>query len=171
MTDAPLTIHSAAPQDVPEILGLIRDLAAYEKLEDRVVATEEGLRESLFEEPRAAEVLLARVGGETAGFALFFHNYSTFLGQRGIYLEDLYVRPEYRARGYGKALLQHLARLAVERNCGRLEWAVLDWNEPAIGFYRRLGAEAMSDWVVYRLTGGPLHQLAASGDLSQTPAR
>ncbi len=165
MTDAQPRIDSALPQDVPEILGLIRDLARYEKLEDQVVATEEGLRETLFEEPRAAEVVLARVGDETAGFALFFHNYSTFLGQRGIYLEDLYVRPEHRARGCGKALLQHLAQLAVERKCGRLEWAVLDWNEPALGFYRRLGADAMSDWIVHRLTGEPLRQLAASGDL------
>lgn len=164
MTDTPLRIDSAQPRDVPEILQLIRHLAAYEKLEDRVVATEEGLRETLFGEPRAAEVVLARVGEKTAGFALFFHNYSTFLGQRGIYLEDLYVRPEHRARGCGKALLQHLAGLAVERKCGRLEWAVLDWNEAAIGFYRRLGAEALSDWVVYRLAGESLRELAASGD-------
>ena len=171
MTESALRIHSAQPQDVPDILQLIRDLAAYEKLEDRVVATEEGLRETLFDEPPAAEVVLARVGEQTAGFALFFHNYSTFLGQRGIYLEDLYVRPEHRARGCGKALLQHLARVAVERNCGRLEWAVLDWNEPAIGFYRRLGAEAMSDWVVYRLTGPSLHRLAGLGDVPAAPAR
>ena len=145
------------------ILELIRELAQYEKLEHLVVATEEGLRQTLFEEPRGAEVLLAREGDETVGFALFFHNYSTFLGQRGIYLEDLYVRPPYRGQGYGKALLQHLARLAIERRCGRLEWAVLDWNEPAIGFYKRLGAEAMEDWTVFRLSGEPLRRLASTG--------
>jgi GNAT superfamily N-acetyltransferase len=161
--DGQLRIEAGRPQDVPEILGLIRELATYEKLEHKVVATEEGLRETLFGEPRGAEVVIARQGEETAGFALFFHNYSTFLGQRGLYLEDLYVRPEHRGRGCGAALLRHLARIALERRCGRLEWAVLDWNEPAIGFYRRLGAEPMSDWTVYRLTGEPLRRLAGSG--------
>lgn len=169
MSEPVLKIENARPKDVPEILGLIRDLAAYEKLEDQVVATEDGLRETLFGEPRGAEVVIARMGEETAGFALFFHNYSTFLGQRGLYLEDLYVRPEFRARGCGKALLRHLARLAVERRCGRLEWAVLDWNEPAIGFYRRLEAEPMTDWAVYRLTGEPLRRLAASTDRPPGP--
>ncbi len=133
------------------------------------MATEDGLRETLFGEPRGAEVVIARVGEETAGVALFVPNYSTFLGQRGLYLEDLYVRPEYRARGCGKALLRYLARLAVERRCGRLEWAVLDWNEPAIGFYRRLEAEPMTDWAVYRLTGEPLRRLAASADRPPVP--
>jgi GNAT superfamily N-acetyltransferase len=156
-----LRIESATPGDVPHILGLIRDLAVYEKLEHQVVATAEGLRDTLFGEQPAAEVLLARIGPRVAGFALFFHNYSTFLGQRGLYLEDLYVRPEFRGRGCGRALLARLASLAVERRCGRLEWSVLDWNEPAIGFYRRLGAEPMSEWTVFRLTGEPLRRLAA----------
>jgi len=160
----PLRIERAEASDVPEILGLIRDLAVYEKLEDQVVATEDGLRETLFGDSPGAEVLLARVGSETAGFALFFHSYSTFLGRRGIYLEDLYVRPRHRGRGVGKALLARLAALAVARRCGRLEWAVLDWNEPAIGFYRRLGAEPMSEWTVFRLTGDPLRRLAAPGE-------
>ena len=162
MSEPALRIDAAREQDVPEILQLIRGLARYEKLEDRVVATEDGLRETLFGELRGAEVVIARLGEQTAGFALFFHNYSTFLGQRGLYLEDLFVWPEYRGRGCGAALLQHLARLAVERQCGRLEWAVLDWNEPAIGFYRRLGAEPMADWTIFRLTGEPLRRLAAS---------
>lgn len=164
MTDPlPLRIEPAGPGDVSEILGLIRDLAVYEKLEHQVVATESGLRDTLFGERPAAEVLLARVGSRVAGFALFFHNYSTFLGQRGIYLEDLYVRPEFRGRGCGRALLARLAALAVERRCGRLEWAVLDWNEPAISFYRRRGAEPMSDWTVFRLTGEALRRMAAPG--------
>jgi GNAT superfamily N-acetyltransferase len=154
-------IEPATEKDVPEILELIRALARYEKLEHLVVATEDGLRETLFGEPPGAEVVLARLGAETAGFALFFHNYSTFLGQRGIYLEDLYVHPRSRGQGCGAALLRHLARLAIERRCGRLEWAVLDWNEPAIGFYRRLGAEPMDDWTVYRLTGDALRRLAS----------
>ena len=166
----PLSIEPAREPDVPEILELIRALAVYEKLEHQVVATEEGLRETLFGERPAAEVLLARTGGETLGFALFFHNYSTFLGQRGLYLEDLFVRPEHRGRGVGRALLQRLARLAVERRCGRLEWAVLDWNEPAIGFYRRLGAEPMSEWTVFRLTGEPLEALAAGRGPDRPPA-
>jgi ribosomal protein S18 acetylase RimI-like enzyme len=157
-------IEAAREEDVSEILELIRALARYEKLEHRVVATEEGLRETLFGEVRGAEVVLARVGVETAGFALFFHNYSTFLGQRGLYLEDLYVHPEHRGRGCGVALLRYLARLAVERRCGRLEWAVLDWNELAIGFYRRLGAEPMSDWTTFRLSGEPLLRLAGEPD-------
>jgi GNAT superfamily N-acetyltransferase len=159
-----LRIEAARGEDVPEILALIRALARYEKLEDRVVATEEGLRETLFGEEPGAEVVLARLGDETVGFALFFHNYSTFLGQRGLYLEDLYVHPEHRGRGCGAALLRHLARLALERRCGRLEWAVLDWNEPAIGFYRRLGAEPLSEWTTYRLTGEPLLRLARGSD-------
>jgi len=162
MSDTPpLRIEPAGPGDVPEILALIRDLAVYERLEHQVVATERGLRETLFGEKPAAEVLFARVGPRVAGFALFFSNYSTFLGQPGLYLEDLYVRPEYRGQGCGKALLARLAALAVERRCGRLEWAVLDWNEPAIGFYRRLGAVPMSDWTVFRLTGESLVRLAA----------
>jgi GNAT superfamily N-acetyltransferase len=156
-------IEPAGPGDVGEILSLIRELAVYEKLEHQVVATEDGLRETLFGDRPGAEVLLARTGSQTAGFALFFHNYSTFLGRRGLYLEDLYVRPAFRGRGLGRALLARLASLAVERRCGRVEWAVLDWNEPAIGFYRGLGAVPMSDWTVFRLTGEPLRRLAGPG--------
>lgn len=156
-----IAIAPATVADVPLILALIRELAAYEKLSPEVVATEEGLRATLFGEHPYAETLLAREDGESAGFALFFHNYSTFAGRPGIYLEDLYVRPEFRGRGIGRALLAHLAHLAVERGCARLEWAVLDWNEPSIGFYRSLGAVPMDDWTVFRLAGGALERLAA----------
>jgi len=155
-------IEPARESDVPLILGLIKGLAEYERLADQVTATEDGLRASLFGASRAAEVLIAYVEAQPVGFALFFHNYSTFLGQRGLYLEDLFVLPEWRGRGAGKALLQHLARLAVERNCGRLEWAVLDWNMPAIGFYQSMGAKPMHDWTVFRLTGDSLAALARS---------
>jgi len=154
-------IEAATAADVPEILRMIRGLAVYEQLEDEVVATEDGLRESLFGSQQGAEVVLARVGSDAVGFALFFHNYSTFLGKRGLYLEDLFVRPEHRGRGYGRLLLGHLARLAVARGCGRFEWSVLDWNEPAIGFYRQMGAVPMSDWTVFRLAGAPLRAMAA----------
>ena len=119
------------------------------------------LRRNLFGERRYAEVLIGEEDGEPVGFALFFHNFSTFLGKPGIYLEDLFVKPDHRGGGYGKALLQRLAQLAVERDCGRLEWAVLDWNEPAIGFYRKLGAVPMEDWTIFRLSGAALHDLAA----------
>jgi GNAT superfamily N-acetyltransferase len=153
-------IESATADDVGDVLSMIRGLAEYERLADQVVATEDGLRESLFGPSPAAEVVFARAGGETVGFALFFHNYSTFLGRRGLYLEDLFVRPEHRGRGYGRALLAHLARLAVARNCGRLEWAVLDWNAPAIAFYRSLGAAPLDDWTVFRVTGDRLRELA-----------
>jgi len=155
-----VTIRDASPTDVPLILELIRGLAAYEKLEHEVVATEQRLSEGLFGEPRRAEVVIAETDGEPAGFALFFHNYSTFLGQPGIYLEDLFVVPEKRGHGAGKALLVHLAKLAVERGCGRFEWSVLDWNEPAIGFYRSLGARSMDGWTLNRLTGDALASLA-----------
>jgi len=157
---ADIAIRPATVEDTPLILSFIRELAEYEKLSHEVVATEEALRESLFGERAFAEVLLAFVGGEPLGFALFFYNFSTFLGKPGIYLEDLYVRPEHRGTGAGRALLSHLARLAVERGCGRLEWWVLDWNEPAVGFYKRIGARAMDDWKVYRLTGDALERLA-----------
>lgn len=157
---ADIAIRSATVEDTPLILSFIRELAEYEKLSHEVVATEEALRASLFGERPFAEVLLAFVGGEPLGFALFFHNFSTFLGKPGIYLEDLYVRPEHRGTGAGRALLVRLARLAVERGCGRLEWWVLDWNEPAVGFYKRIGARAMDDWTVYRLTGDALERLA-----------
>jgi len=155
----PLEIRFATPGDVPLILAFIRELAEYEKLEEEIRATEEQLRRTIFGEKRA-EVLIAEAGGVPAGFALFFHNYSTFLGKAGIYLEDLFVRPEWRGRGIGKALLSRLAQLVRERDCGRLEWACLDWNEPAIGFYRNLGAQSQDDWKVFRLTGDDLVTLA-----------
>jgi len=157
---ADIRIVPALERDTPVILSLIRDLAEYERLGHEVEATEEDIRESLFGDWPGAEVVLAYVGGDLAGFALFFHNYSTFLGRRGLYLEDLFVRPAYRGRGVGRRLLAHLARLAVERKCGRMEWWVLDWNESAIRFYRSIGAVPMDDWTVYRLTGDPLARLA-----------
>jgi GNAT superfamily N-acetyltransferase len=153
--------RSATEDDVPLILSFIRELAEYERLSHEVVATEETLAESLFGERRYAEVLIAEHDGAPAGFALFFHNFSTFLGKPGIYLEDLYVRPESRGAGIGRKLLGHLARLAKERDCGRLEWWVLDWNEPSIGFYRKLGAVPMDDWTVYRVSGAALEALAS----------
>lgn len=156
-------IRDARIEDVPLILALIRELAEYERLTHEVVATEELLAENLFGKRRAAEVLIGVLEETPVGFALFFHNFSTFLGRSGIYLEDVYVRPEYRGRGFGHAFLAHLAKLARERGCGRLEWAVLDWNEPAIRFYESLGAVAMDDWTVYRLTGKALAELAGEG--------
>ncbi len=146
-----LTIRQAVEQDVPLILDFIRQLAVYEKLEDRVVATESDLASALFGPRPYAEVIIAEHDGRPAGFALFFHNFSTFLGKPGIYLEDLFVLPAERGRGTGKALLIELARIAASRDCGRIEWSVLNWNEPAIGFYRSLGAEPMDEWTVYRL--------------------
>ena len=157
---ADIRIVPALERDTPVILSLIRDLAEYERLGHEVEATEEDIRESLFGDWPGAEVVLAYVGRDLAGFALFFHNYSTFLGRRGLYLEDLFVRPAYRGRGIGRRLLAHLARLAVERKCGRMEWWVLDWNESAIRFYRSIGAVPMDDWTVYRLTGDSLARLA-----------
>jgi GNAT superfamily N-acetyltransferase len=153
-------IRVASEDDVPLILALIRELAEYERLSHEVVATEETLRHSLFGERRLAETLLAYLGDDLAGFALFFHSFSTFLGRPGIYLEDLYVRPEFRSAGVGRTLLVRIAGLAKERGCGRLEWAVLDWNEPAISFYKRIGASPVSGWTVYRLTGEALEELA-----------
>jgi len=158
-----LEIRAATEDDVPLILSLVKELAEYERLAHQVVATEEVLRASLFGERPVAEVLIGHYGDEPAGFALFFHNFSTFLGKPGIYLEDLYVRPRYRGRGFGKTLLTRLAKLAKERGCGRLEWWVLDWNEPAIRFYRALGAVPMEDWTVYRLAGESLDELANGG--------
>ncbi len=154
-------VREASEEDVPLILSFIRELAEYEKLSHEVVATEEELRESLFGERRYAEVLIAEHDGSPAGFALFFHNFSTFLGKPGIYLEDLYVNPAFRGAGIGKKLLVYLASLAKERGCGRLEWWVLDWNEPSIGFYRKLGAVPMDDWTVYRVSGAALEDLAS----------
>jgi len=150
----------ATENDLPIILEFIQGLAEYERLRDRCIATEENLRSTLFSDRPAAEVIIARTGGEPAGFALFFHNYSTFLAQQGIFLEDLFVKPEARGKGVGRALLAALARIAIERDCGRLEWSVLDWNETAIGFYRRIGAEAMDEWTTFRLAGDSLHDLA-----------
>lgn len=158
-----LRVRNASEEDVPLILDLIRELAEYEKLSHEVVATEDGLRRSLFGERPAAEVLIGEFEGRPAAFALFFHNFSTFLGKPGIYLEDLYVRPRFRGRGMGKAMLVRLAKLARERGCGRLEWSVLDWNEPSISFYESLGAVAMTDWTVYRVTGEALNSLASKG--------
>jgi GNAT superfamily N-acetyltransferase len=159
-----VAIRPAVVQDVPLILQLIRGLAEYERLAHEVVATEAELTRWLFGPRAYAEVVIAESHGAPAGFALFFHNFSTFLGRPGIYLEDLFVTPEQRGRGVGRALLAHLARLAVERGCGRLEWWVLDWNEDAIRFYRSLGAEAMDEWTVFRVTGDPLTRLASSAD-------
>jgi len=159
---AAFRVETASERDVPVILRLIKGLAEYERLADHVTATEEGLRASLFGEHRDAEVLIAYDQATPVGFALFFHNYSTFLGQRGLYLEDLFVLPDWRRRGVGRLLLGHLARLAEERQCGRVEWAVLDWNAPAIRFYKALGARPMDDWTVYRLTGQALVELAKS---------
>src|SRR4028119_245318 len=156
-------VRKASGEDVPLILSFIRELAEYENLYHEVVATEETLRANLFGERQFAEVLIAEHDGPPAGFALFFHNFSTFLGRPGIYLEDLYVKPELRGAGIGKKLLIHLARLATDRGCGRLEWWVLDWNAPTIGFYEKLGAVAMDDWTVYRLGGGPPRGLGAGG--------
>lgn len=155
-----LQIRTATEADVPLILEFIRALADYERLADSVVATEDVLRTTLFGQPRFAEVLIGEADGDPAGFALFFHNFSTFLGRPGIYLEDLFVKPHYRGRGYGKALLARLAGIARERNCGRLEWAVLNWNKPSIDFYESLGAVPMNEWTVYRLTGAALENLA-----------
>jgi GNAT superfamily N-acetyltransferase len=156
----PFHIRNADESDVRLILEFIRDLARYERLEDRVVATEDSLRASLFGNPRFAEVLIAEEDERPVGFALFFHNYSTFVGGAGIYLEDIFVKPEARGRGYGRALLARLAAIATDRNCGRLDWAVLDWNEPSIAFYRSLGAISLDDWRIFRLTGDALGELA-----------
>lgn len=163
-------ISPATPADVPTILALIRELAEYERLSQAVVATEDDVHASLFGERPRAEALLARENGEVAGFALFFHNYSTFVGRPGLYLEDLFVRPQLRGRGIGRALLSELARVALERDCGRMEWSVLDWNVDAIGFYEKLGAKPMTDWTVFRLAGEPLRALASSAAASGSRA-
>lgn len=157
-----IIIRKAGRADVPLILDLIRALAEYEKLSHECQATEAALAEHLFGARPYAEALIAEADGQAAGFALYFHNYSTFLARPGIYLEDLFVRPEQRGKGLGKALLVRLAQLAVERGCGRLEWAVLDWNEPAIRFYKSLGARSMNEWIVNRVTGEALTALARS---------
>ena len=162
---SPFLIRPATERDVSAILELIRGLAEFERLGHEVVATEARLRESLFGDRRDAEVVIAWAGEEAAGFALFFHNYSTFLARRGLALEDLFVRPAWRGRGLGRLLLAHLAALAVARGCGRFEWSVLDWNEGAIRFYRSVGAEPMADWTTYRVTGEALKRLAEEATL------
>src|SRR6478752_8181003 len=159
----PPVIRPATPADVPTIARLIRELAEYERLAHEVVLSEAALADHLFGPRPYAEVLLAEDGGRAVGFALFFHNYSTFLTRPGIYLEDLFVLPDERGRGYGKALLTALGRLAFERGCGRLEWSVLDWNEPSIKFYRSLGAVGLDEWTVNRVTGQALESLAQMG--------
>jgi GNAT superfamily N-acetyltransferase len=158
-----LHIEPAVPADLPTILQLIRELAEFERLLDQVTATQEQLHSGLFGPRPSAEVIMGRVapGGEVAGFALYFHNFSTFLAKPGIYLEDLYVRQKFRGQGYGEALLRHLAGLALQRNCGRLEWSVLDWNHRAVDFYKSLGAGPMDEWTTYRVTGKALERLGA----------
>lgn len=154
-----ITIRYAQESDIPQILFFIRELASYENMLDEVVATEDILREWIFEKKKA-EVIFAEENSEPVGFALFFHNFSTFLGRAGIYLEDLFVKPDHRGKGVGKALLQRLAQITVERSCGRLEWICLDWNKPSIDFYLSLGATPMDQWTIYRLTGETLRRMA-----------
>jgi GNAT superfamily N-acetyltransferase len=156
-----IEIAPATPADVPMVLALITALADYEKLRHEVVATEASLHQALFGPKPGAEAIIARADGTAAGFALFFHNFSTFMGKRGLYLEDLFVLPEFRGRSIGKALLQYLAQLALQRDCARFEWAVLDWNRPARDFYESLGAEAKSDWIIHRVSGAALQRLAS----------
>ena len=166
---AEFTIRTARLADVPTILQLIRDLATYERAPNEVTATEEQLVDVLFGEKPAAEVLLAFEKDTPVGFALFFHNFSTWLGRPGLYLEDLFVKPEKRGKGYGRALLVDLAKIAYERGCGRMEWAVLDWNNPAIKFYRALGAKPMDEWTVFRLTRDGIAELAKSDSIAKEP--
>ena len=154
-------IRPATVADVPTVLGLIRELAEYERLLHEVVATDEMLIQALFGPRPVVECAIAIVDGQPAGFALFFHNFSTFLARPGLYLEDLYVRPDHRGQGVGEALLRHLARLAVERGCGRMEWAVLDWNKRAIEFYERMGARGVKEWTIFRVTGEALARLGS----------
>ena len=158
-----LTFRFAKEQDCEKILFFIRELAKYEEMEDDVIATPELLREWIFEKKKA-EVIFPMEDGEEIGYALFFHNFSTFLGRAGMYLEDLFIMPQHRDKGYGKATLRELARMAVERGCGRLEWSCLDWNQPSIDFYLSLGAEAMDEWTIYRLTGENLESMARKCD-------
>lgn len=155
-----IEVQPATEADVPLILQLIKALADYERLGHEVVATEAMIRESLFGPEPHAKAVIARIGGDAVGFAIWFSTYSTFLSQPGIYLEDLFVLPDWRGKGVGRALLRHLARIAVDRGCGRIEWSVLDWNETAIRFYRNIGASAMSEWTVYRLTGDAITRVA-----------
>jgi GNAT superfamily N-acetyltransferase len=161
-------LRDAGKQDIPLILEFIRGLAEYESLLDQVSATEEGLEKALFQD-RIAEVLICEYGGEPAGFALYFHNFSTFLGRPGIYIEDLFVKSEYRGKGLGKAMLARIAAIAVERGCGRLEWACLDWNEPSIKFYKSRGGRPLDEWTVYRVDGGALKKLAERTVIQRRP--
>jgi GNAT superfamily N-acetyltransferase len=165
-----IRLRPAQEPDVPLLLSLITELAEYEKLEHEVVATEANLHAALFGPDRVAHAVVAHVGNDVAGFALYFFSFSTFLARPGLYLEDLFVRPAWRKRGIGRALLAHLARIAVDRQCGRMEWSVLDWNELAIGVYRSIGARPMGEWTVYRLTGGDLSALAASAPAAPSPS-
>jgi len=165
---ADFQIRPARVEDVPVILRLIRDLATYERAPHEVTATEELLADVLFGERPAAEVLLAFEGESPVGFAVFFHNFSTWLGRPGLYLEDLFVKPDKRGKGYGRALLVELAKIARDRSCGRMEWAVLNWNEPAIKFYRALGAKPMDEWTVFRLTPEEIAKLADAADTAAT---
>jgi len=160
MTAENFRIIPAEKKDVPLILTFIKELAKYEKLLDKVSATEAILQETLFGDHKVAEVVIGYVNEEPIGFALYFYNFSTFVGKTGIYLEDLYVKPQFRGAGYGKSFLKYLARLAKEKNCGRLEWWVLDWNKPSINFYKKIGAEPMNDWTVFRLSGEALKKLS-----------
>lgn len=153
-------IRSATPEDIPLVLALVRELAEYERLSHLVSVNEARLRESLFGAHPGAEVLIGFAGDAPVGLAVYFHNFSTFLGVKGLWLEDLYVRPELRRHGYGRALLLHVARIARDRGCGRFEWAALDWNEPAIRFYKSLGAIALNDWTIFRVSGPALEKLA-----------
>jgi GNAT superfamily N-acetyltransferase len=160
MTRERISIRPATAADVPLILTFIRELAEYEKLAHEVVASEADFHEALFGRRPVIEAVIASIDGEPVGYALFFPNFSTFLGKLGLYLEDLYVRPQARGQGAGRALLEHLARIAVDRGWGRFEWAVLDWNEPSIGFYKKMGARPMDEWTIFRMTGDPLRRLA-----------
>ena len=157
--DTTFAFRDAERKDIPLILQFIKEIAAYEKMSDEVIADEATLEAWIFDKEKA-EVFFAMEDGKEIGFALYFHNFSTFVGRGGIYLEDVYIRPEYRGKGYGKAILKRLAAIAVERGCGRMEWVCLDWNQPSIDFYLSLGAKPMSDWTLYRLTGDALTRLA-----------
>ncbi|MEP7306739.1 MAG: GNAT family N-acetyltransferase [Acidobacteriota bacterium] len=171
MSDPDVRIEPATPDDIPTILRMIKGLAEYEKMAADVVATEEGLREALFGAKVSAEVVVAYVETEPVGFALFFHNFSTFRGAPGLYLEDLFVDSQWRGRGVGRRLMAHLAAIAVARRCHRMEWSVLDWNESAITFYRGAGARVLDDWRICRITGDALHVLAESSPDSTTPGQ
>jgi GNAT superfamily N-acetyltransferase len=164
-----LTIRPASEKDIPVLLSFIKKIAAYEKLSNEVHTTESDLKNSLFGEKRSAEAVIAALQDKPVGFAVYFHNFSTFMGRPGLYLEDLYVDEEHRGKGFGKTMLLYLARLAKKRNCTRFEWSVLDWNEPAIRFYKNLGAVPMSEWTVFRVAGDALDKLAALSDRHETP--